>query len=76
MDEIYARMNDTLTMANAVRRAEASYGKLAQLKADTLAAEHGQKWVLSLCWWLWHVRHQDWDDAYTIALALEHARTA
>ena len=36
--DIYARMNDTLNMAHAQRRADESYGKLAQLKADILAA--------------------------------------
>jgi penicillin V acylase-like amidase (Ntn superfamily) len=52
MDEIYANMNNALLMAHAARRAEASYGKLAQLKADTIAAEQAQQWLSHLCWWL------------------------
>jgi hypothetical protein len=76
MDEIYARMNDALTMAHAARRAEASYGKLAQLKTDIFAAEQAQQWISHLCWWLHRMCNQEWDFARMNAVGLERIRTA
>ena len=76
MEEIYARMNDDLTMAHAARRAEASWGKLAQLKADILAAEQAQDWINSFCWWLHYCSYEQWDTAQDCALDTERARTA
>jgi hypothetical protein len=74
MDEIYARMNDDLTMAHATRRAEASYGKLAQLKADVVAAEQAQDWISSLCWWLHYCSYEQWNAAQDCALDAERHR--
>lgn len=76
MDDIYDRMNDTLLMAHAQRRADESYGKLAQLKADIAAAEQAHQWIISLCWWLHRVSAQDWGCAAINAGALERWRTA
>ena len=76
MNDVYARMHDALTMAHAARRAEASYGKLVQLKADTLAAEQAHLWITHLCWWLCYLSNQNWDDANFNAVRLERIRTA
>jgi len=75
-NDIYVRMNDMLLMASAQRRAEASYGKLAQLKADILAAEQAQQWLSHLCWWLHRMCNQEWDFARMNAVGLERTRTA
>jgi len=75
-NDIYVRMNDMLLMASAQRRAEASYGKLAQLKADILAAEQAQQWIIHLCWWLHHCGVGWWNEAHNSALGMERIRTA